>query len=163
MKSDPEINEDACERWWLPLLQGLDDICYVSQMLDDLYRGVYPQLFLSMSYKSNLADSCQSILIPQVLPLLSIIKQASQRNLETWKTWRFEYYLSRSRNSLEFIPKSQKTWTKHEIQKKTWIKPRMLRYTTFQYYIETIFSEFCTPVILEHLWRLPFGAKMFAI
>ncbi len=36
----------------------------------------------------------------------------------------------------------------------------MLRYTTFQYYIETIFSKFCTPVNLEHLWRLPFGAKI---
>ncbi len=39
----------------------------------------------------------------------------------------------------------------------------MLRYTTFQYYIETIFFfKFCTPVIffLEHLWHLPFGAKI---
>ncbi len=36
----------------------------------------------------------------------------------------------------------------------------MLRYTTFQYYIETIFSTFCTPAILEHLWYLPFGAKI---
>ncbi len=35
----------------------------------------------------------------------------------------------------------------------------MLRYTTFQYYIETIFFKFCTPVNLEHHWRLPFGAK----
>ncbi len=25
--------------------------------------------------------------------------------------------------------------------------------------IETIFSRFCTPVILECLWRLPLGAK----
>ncbi len=32
----------------------------------------------------------------------------------------------------------------------------MLRYTTFQYYIETNISMFCTPVILEHLWHLPF-------
>ncbi len=39
-------------------------------------------------------------------------------------------------------------------------KPGMLRYTTFQYYIETIFSKFCTPVILEHLWHLPFRAKI---
>ncbi len=31
----------------------------------------------------------------------------------------------------------------------------MLRYTTFQYYI-----EFFTPVILGHLWHLPFGAKI---
>ncbi len=38
-------------------------------------------------------------------------------------------------------------------------KPGMLRYTTFQYYIETMFSKFCTPVILEHLWCLSFGAK----
>ncbi len=36
----------------------------------------------------------------------------------------------------------------------------MLRYTTFQYYIENFFSKFCTPVILEHLWCLPFGAKI---
>ncbi len=36
----------------------------------------------------------------------------------------------------------------------------MLRYTTFQYYIENSFSKFCTPVILEHLWHLPFGAKI---
>ncbi len=39
----------------------------------------------------------------------------------------------------------------------------MLRYTTFQYfqyYIETKFSKFFTPVILEHLWHhLRFGAK----
>ncbi len=31
-----------------------------------------------------------------------------ERNLETWKTWRFEFYLSSSRNSLEFVPKSEK-------------------------------------------------------
>ncbi len=36
----------------------------------------------------------------------------------------------------------------------------MLRYTKFQYYIETIFSTFCTPVNLECLWYLPFGAKI---
>ncbi len=36
----------------------------------------------------------------------------------------------------------------------------MFRYTTFQYYIEIIFSKFCTPAILEHLWRLSFGAKI---
>ncbi len=42
-------------------------------------------------------------------------------------------------------------------------KPRMLRYKTFQYYIETIFSKFCTPVNLEHPWRLPFGAKIVCI
>ncbi len=36
----------------------------------------------------------------------------------------------------------------------------MLRYTAFQYYIETISSRFCTPVILEHLWHLPFDAKI---
>ncbi len=41
--------------------------------------------------------------------------QGSQRNLETCKTGRFELYLSRSRNGLEFAPKSEKTWTKHEI------------------------------------------------
>ncbi len=40
------------------------------------------------------------------------IKEGSQWNMETW---RFEFYLSRSRNSLEFDPKSEKTWTKHEI------------------------------------------------
>ncbi len=36
----------------------------------------------------------------------------------------------------------------------------MLRYTTFQYYIETIFSKFCTPVNVEHLWCLPFGVQI---
>ncbi len=36
----------------------------------------------------------------------------------------------------------------------------MLRYTSFQYYIETNFFKFFTPVILEHLWRLPFSAKI---
>ncbi len=41
-----------------------------------------------------------------------------------------------------------------------WIKPGMIRYTTFQYYIEKIFSRFCTHVILECLWHLPFGAKI---
>ncbi len=44
-----------------------------------------------------------------------LLNHGSQWNLEIWKTWRFEYYLSRSRNSLEFMPKSQKTWTKQEI------------------------------------------------
>ncbi len=39
-------------------------------------------------------------------------------------------------------------------------KPGMLRYTKFQYYIETIFSRFCTPVNLECLWCLPFGANI---
>ncbi len=38
-----------------------------------------------------------------------------QRNLENWKSWRFEFYLSRSRNSLEFAPKCEKTWTNHNI------------------------------------------------
>ncbi len=36
----------------------------------------------------------------------------------------------------------------------------MLRYTTFQYYIDTIASQFCAPVILECLWYLPFGTKI---
>ncbi len=36
----------------------------------------------------------------------------------------------------------------------------MLRYTKFQYYIETMFSTFCTPANLEYLWCLPFGAKI---
>ncbi len=36
----------------------------------------------------------------------------------------------------------------------------MLRYTKFQYYIETIFSMFCTYANLEYLWCLPFGAKI---
>ncbi len=38
-------------------------------------------------------------------------------------------------------PKNQKTWTKQEILQKTWIKPGMLRYTTFQYYIENFFFQ----------------------
>ncbi len=42
-------------------------------------------------------------------------KQGSQQNLETWKTWRFEFYLSSSRNSLEIIPKPEKTWTEQDI------------------------------------------------
>ncbi len=36
----------------------------------------------------------------------------------------------------------------------------MLRNTTFQYYIMTNVSKFFTPVILEHLWRLHFSAKI---
>ncbi len=35
----------------------------------------------------------------------------------TWKPWKtctFKFYLSRSRNSLEFVPKSKKTWPKQE-------------------------------------------------
>ncbi len=36
----------------------------------------------------------------------------------------------------------------------------MLRYTKFQYYIETNFFTFCTPAILERLGCLPFGAKI---
>ncbi len=39
-------------------------------------------------------------------------------------------------------------------------KPGMLRYKKFQYYIETIFSMFCSRANLEHLWCLPFGAKI---
>ncbi len=53
--------------------------------------------------------------------------QGSQHNLETWKTWRYEFYLSRSRNSLEFSQNSKKTWTKQEIEQKTWIKPGLLK------------------------------------
>ncbi len=34
-------------------------------------------------------------------------KQGSQRNLETWKAWRFEFYLSSSRNTWNL---SQKVW-----------------------------------------------------
>ncbi len=30
----------------------------------------------------------------------------------TWKTWRFKFYLSRSRNSLEFVLTGEKIWTK---------------------------------------------------
>ncbi len=37
----------------------------------------------------------------------------------------------------------------------------MLRYTKCQYYIETMFSMFCTPANLERLWCLPFGAKKY--
>ncbi len=43
---------------------------------------------------------------------------------------------------------------------KKWIKPGMLRCTTFQYYIPAIFLKFCTPAILEHLWCLPFGTTI---
>ncbi len=39
----------------------------------------------------------------------------------------------------------------------------MLRYTTFQYYFETNFSKFFTPVILEHLWGLHFGTKIVCL
>ncbi len=56
--------------------------------------------------------------------------------------------------------KSEKTRTKQEIYQKIWIKPGMLRYTKFQYYIETILSTFCTPANLERLWCLSFGAKI---
>ncbi len=81
-------------------------------------------------------------------------QHGSQRNLEAWKTWRFEYYLSRSRNSLKLIPKGQKNLDKTrnlaENLDKTW---------NAKIY-KTIFSKFCTPVIVEHLWRLPFGTKI---
>ncbi len=43
------------------------------------------------------------------------------------------------------------------------IKPGMLRYTKFQYHIETMFSIFCTCANLEQLWCLPFGAKIVHI
>ncbi len=43
------------------------------------------------------------------------IWQDSQWNLEIRKTWRFAFCLSRFRNSLEFVPKGEKTWTKQEI------------------------------------------------
>ncbi len=82
----------------------------------------------------------------------------SQWNHETWITWRFEFYLSK--NSLEFARKSAKTWTKQEILQKTWMKPGMLRYITFQYYIDTTFSKFCAPAILEHIWHLHFSTKI---
>ncbi len=39
-------------------------------------------------------------------------------------------------------------------------KPGILKYTKFQYYIETIFSMFYTLVNLEHLWCVPFGSKI---
>ncbi len=81
---------------------------------------------------------------------------AFQGSLETWKTWRFEYYLSRSEIAWNLSQKVRKP----EQNKKFSRKPGTLRYTTFQYYIETIFSKFCTRVILEHLWHLPFGAKI---
>ncbi len=45
----------------------------------------------------------------------------------TWKTWRYELYLSRSRNSLEISQNSNKTCTKQEIEQKTWIKPGLLK------------------------------------
>ncbi len=51
-----------------------------------------------------------------------------------------------------------KTWTKQDLLQKTWIK--LLRYIIFQYYIDTITSKFCAPVILEYLLCLPFGAKI---
>ncbi len=73
-----------------------------------------------------------------------------------WKMVRFEFYLSRSRNSLEFVPKSEKS----RQNKKFCRKPGMLRNAKFQYYIETIFSTFCTPVNLEGRWCLLFGAKI---
>ncbi len=41
--------------------------------------------------------------------------QGSQQNLETWTTWRLEFYPSRSRNNMEFVQKSEKTKTKQEI------------------------------------------------
>ncbi len=82
--------------------------------------------------------------------------QASQ-----WKTCTFELYLSRSRNNEEFVPKKWENLdiTRHFAKKKR-IKPGILRYTTFQYYIQAIFSKFCTPAILKHLWCLPFGANI---
>ncbi len=73
---------------------------------------------------------------------------------------KFYFICWQPRNSLEFDPISEKTWTKQEILQKTWNKLGMLRYTTFQYYIEAILSKMWTPVILEHLWHLPFGAKI---
>ncbi len=69
---------------------------------------------------------------------LKKVLQGSQRNLETWKTWIFEFYLSRSRNSLEFAPNSKKTWPKQEIEQK------MLRYTC------QIFRQFFSSFVL--LW-----------
>ncbi len=35
----------------------------------------------------------------------------------------------------------------------------MLRYTTFQYNIDTIVSKICAPAVLERFWHLPFDTK----
>ncbi len=45
--------------------------------------------------------------------------QGSKCNLETWKTWRYELCLPRSRNGLEFAQNSKKTWIKQGIEQKT--------------------------------------------
>ncbi len=64
-----------------------------------------------------------------------------------------------SKNSLEFVPKCEKTWTKQEIQPKTWIKPGTLKYVTFQYILKQSFQSF---VLLQFLnaFGVCFGAKI---
>ncbi len=50
----------------------------------------------------------------------------------TWKPGKSrDLYMSRSRNSMVIVPKSEKIWRKQKNLQKTWIKPGMLRYTIF--------------------------------
>ncbi len=87
----------------------------------------------------------------------SLRTRCSQQKLQTWKTCRFEFYLSKSRNSL--VPTSAKTLTKKNLAEnldKTW---NVKIYTIFIFYLR-IFSKFCTPTIVEYLWHLPFGANI---
>ncbi len=91
-------------------------------------------IFKVVFFYSNHRDICK--------PDNRVHSRTWKRNLESW---RFQFHLSRSRNSLEFAPKSSKTCTK--------------RYPTYQYYIETFYFKFCIPAILECRWQLLFSAK----
>ncbi len=78
------------------------------------------------------------------VPECTYVNQGSQHNLETWKTCRYEFYLSRSRNSLEFAQNSKKTWTKQEIDQKTWTKPGMLKIHNISIlYCDNFFQVLC--------------------
>ncbi len=91
----------------------------------------------------------------------NICWQGSQQNLDTWKTWRFDFYLSRSRNGLEFIPKKwenlDKTRNLAENLNKTW---NAKIYKISILYVRNLFSTCCTPANCEHLWCLPVSAKI---
>ncbi len=90
--------------------------------------------------------------------LIPYLSQGSQQNLE--KPGELNFICSGPKIAWNLPPKMQnldKTRNLAEIMDK---KPGMLRYATFQYYIETMFSIFCTSAVLECLWCLPFSTKI---
>ncbi len=50
-----------------------------------------------------------------------------------------------------------------KLSRKLWIKPGMLKYTTFQYYNETFVFNLCAPAILDCPWHLLLVPKLSAL